>query len=357
MTGWALEYRVKVSTVASGRGERSRLASLVDIGPGAFRMLLALLVFVSHVSRYEVGRPAVFLFFILSGYWVVRLFESEGRDARRFGLNRLLRVWPLLAVCAVFVVALTAMFGLPLRGDLASTLALIGLASRGGDVVGVAWSLDIEVQFYILVVVTGLAVQRLPRLPDLAGCGLIAALLTTVGVALLSRDIWTVFAFLPAFAAGAAIHLAAWRASRRTAVLSLAAFAAVGGLFVVVPAFNTLLLKTESDWWRDLVHMGWCLLLTPFIAYNVRRPSPPVDRHLGNLSFPFYLAHPVIIRVAEATIPAPLVMRAGALAAALAVSLVLYLLIDRPLERLRHRLMRRGVPVAVRDRSEQLATM
>ena len=47
------------------------------LGPGKFRVLLAVLVVFSHLSFVEIGRPAVFVFFMLSGYWVLRMGSVE----------------------------------------------------------------------------------------------------------------------------------------------------------------------------------------------------------------------------------------------------------------------------------------
>jgi peptidoglycan/LPS O-acetylase OafA/YrhL len=47
-------------------------------GPGAFRLLLALAVLVHHsVGFIACGAPAVYLFFVLSGYWVTLLWDRK----------------------------------------------------------------------------------------------------------------------------------------------------------------------------------------------------------------------------------------------------------------------------------------
>ena len=65
--------------------------------PGAFRLMLASAVVVSHASRFDVGRLAVLLFFYLSGYWVSRIYQSEfaGRRWLMFYVGRWLRITPL----------------------------------------------------------------------------------------------------------------------------------------------------------------------------------------------------------------------------------------------------------------------
>ena len=46
-------------------------------GPGFFRLFLAAAVVVSHLSNLEIGRPAVFAFFALSGFWVMRMYDEK----------------------------------------------------------------------------------------------------------------------------------------------------------------------------------------------------------------------------------------------------------------------------------------
>ena len=135
-------------------------------GPGMLRLLLALLVWVSHASRLEVGGPAVMVFFMLSGYWVTGLYLRHNGSIASFMLDRFLRVWPLLAIVAILTVAARLWLDVPAAGHLASTLMLLGLATRNQDVLGVAWSLDFELQFYfalpflmMLVAPTGVLVK------------------------------------------------------------------------------------------------------------------------------------------------------------------------------------------------------
>jgi len=38
--------------------------------PGAFRLMLAVAVFLHHTTNFNLGMSAVLIFFVLSGYWV-----------------------------------------------------------------------------------------------------------------------------------------------------------------------------------------------------------------------------------------------------------------------------------------------
>ncbi len=321
--------------VPSGTTPRSRWLQIL-LGPGFLRLALAFLVFVSHVSRFEVGRPAVMIFFMLSGYWVVRLYVGGNLTASRFELSRFLRVWPLFAFCALLVFAIGLALGLPQPGTLISTLPLLGLASRDGDLLGISWSLDIEMQFYLLLPVLVFAFRRgrLGLQPVELVCLLL--LVFAFGAVLLSHGISSVAVYSPMFAAGAYVYLVRWSPSFRAAMLSLLLFVVCGLAMAIVPEFVQFLTKERSDWWRDIVHMFWCLTLLPFVAFNVHQRSDPLDRHMGNLSYPFYLVHTAMIAVGlHLFADSAMLAKAFGLVATAVLSLILYRVVDQPLEQLR----------------------
>jgi peptidoglycan/LPS O-acetylase OafA/YrhL len=319
-------------------GFSRKFLSLVT-GPGAFRLGLAVAVFVSHVSRIGIGRPAVVLFFMLSGYWVTRLYEGWGRGIATFEASRFLRIWPLLAVVAVIVWAAERVGVLPQHGSLISTLGLLGLAARQGDVIGVAWSLDLELQFYLLlplclwwvnVHTDGRALRA----------AMLLVVLTVAGTIGLANGWLTVLAFAPAFAAGVAIRVCNWQVSARIAAVSLALFLLVGVVLWLVPATHHLVIKGAVSWWQDLAYNAWCFTLLPYVAWNVHQPSPLLDRELGNLSFPLYLVHFPIIVLVIGWAGNGVSGKVLALALAVVATALLYLLVDRPLERCRSQLWR-----------------
>ena len=307
----------------------------MQIKPGAFRLLLAVLVFVSHVSRFNSGRPAVVVFFMLSGYWVTRLYDERSASVGAYLRDRFLRVWPLLATVAIAVVAAGILRGKPTAGNLGSTLALLGLATRHGDVIGVAWSLDVEAQFYLLLPLA-LALLALVPPPTRAFAAIAAVVLTTLtGSALLESQVVTALAYAPAFACGAAIWLARWFPRGRLALASVAGFLVLLFGLAALPALRWLVVGSMMPWWHDLAAMLVCLVLVPFVAWNVNQPSSARDRDLGNLSYPFYLVHfPLVAGFAGLTGHTP-VDKLLAFAATCTATLLLYVVIDRPLEKVR----------------------
>ena len=105
---------------------------------------------------------------------------------------------------------------------------------------------------------------------------------------------------------------------------------------LLVPELRHILLETPGVWSpADLrICMAWCLVLVPYIAWNVRQSSPPVDRLLGDLSFPFYLLHFPVLSIGTAVgLFAPdWAGKLAALLAAVTLTLLVYQFIDRPIE-------------------------
>ena len=125
------------------------------ISPGAFRLFLALVVVVNHFSRISLGGAAVNLFFVLSGYWVTRLWTTKysltDYPYRIFVVSRLWRLLPvfLLANLAAHVVA-GRLPSFELQ-QLVPNFLLLGFANLGSDgFLRPAWSIDIELQFYLI---------------------------------------------------------------------------------------------------------------------------------------------------------------------------------------------------------------
>ncbi|OYW14649.1 MAG: hypothetical protein B7Z50_03625 [Sphingomonadales bacterium 12-62-5] len=195
------------------------------LGPGMLRFILAAMVVVSHLTSLNIGRPAVLLFFMLSGYWVSRLLAGWQASVPAFYVSRTLRVWPLYAVVTVLAWLLHAHAEAVRPDSLWSALTLLGLAARSGDVIGVSWSLDIELQFYLAIPLITLAAQRLQPVALLA----LAVAAFGVGIALFAAHVPTLLFYLPAFLAGFAFHRLRWQPSAsqvRASLLAAAAFTA-----------------------------------------------------------------------------------------------------------------------------------
>lgn len=150
---------------ATDRGDGTRPVSLSRIpGIDGLRGIAILIVMVSHggLGRYVPGGFGVTIFFFLSGYLITTLLRVEyGRRSRinlpAFYMRRALRILPPLYLTLALVVALGAIsvIDMPLRP---ASLALDALfLTNYANVLGVApatpiplWSLDVEEHFYMI---------------------------------------------------------------------------------------------------------------------------------------------------------------------------------------------------------------
>lgn len=200
-----------------------------------------------------VGFRGVELFFVISGFILGLPFAAhhiEGRPPvglRKYYLRRLTRLEPpyFAAVFILFILALlvqrriaTALY----PHLLASLFYLHNLVyGSASSIIGVAWSLEIEVQFYLLVpLLTLLFAVSNSRLRRISLVGLILAVLTAQSLLLHNspRASLSILAFLQYFLVGfllADVFIADWgEMPRRNVYWDLAAFVGWPLLLVIL---------------------------------------------------------------------------------------------------------------------------
>jgi peptidoglycan/LPS O-acetylase OafA/YrhL len=305
-------------------------------GINALRALAALGVLASHVMATSplTGLPhllvenmasGVALFFVISGFLLFRPFAVSLGDRsrvsiRRFALNRALRILPLylLAVAVVFIATFPHSSQPFLR--LARALTFTGVYAND-DLVPVAWSLDDEAAYYVLLPVLYLVLMAWPRPHQrlALGVGLISVLSVVSMVVLAAnppRDgfaagpvpmfhlygfgmlLAALHARMPAYnlsprvlAAGVACLAGALAASGLAydhhvwafdPLCGLAFFSLVGVVSFAAPAGRL----TTAISWRPLVHLG-------DVSYGVylwHEPLHHVLANVGVLSGAYWLA-------------------------------------------------------------------
>lgn len=276
----------------------ARLA--LPTGPGAFRLWLAMLVFVHHLSSLGLGAYAVNVFFVLSGVWIERMWEGRYRYARAPYLTYLVsRVWrlaPAMVLASVVTVPLLHLLGVPWTRLLAapshlaaSSVLLLGYAWLPFAPVGAAWSLDVEMQFYVVAPLLALLARQRAGAVLLVALGLIATV-ATWWLALPP----TLPRYLLFFTIGMAAPRLAWRPSGRWAMASAGAFALVVVLFWATPLKPVLIGGAHplpAFAYNDLLNAALALLSVPFAVWTTAQPTDGDDAMMADLSYLIYLFH------------------------------------------------------------------
>lgn len=125
-----------------------------------------------HMGLQGIGQVAVPFFFLVSGYVVTPVALRQG--ARGFGLNRLVRVYVPMTFVVLLTSAVILLGGRPLAGGnepvitwwtvVTNALTINYLIVPQVVLVGVAWTLVVEVIFYLLLVALLPVVRRAPAL-------------------------------------------------------------------------------------------------------------------------------------------------------------------------------------------------
>lgn len=290
---------------------------------GGFRLLLALLVAVQHfgasltppavrelLAPLAPGNVAVMVFFVMSGFIIFEARAAFYRDRPgAFLLNRGLRIVPpFIAAVGLSILVHYALgdhdhAGVYSAANVIANLLgfLPGANAIAGDTVleffGYAWSIRVELLFYLLVfgAMSAETVLRrfLPMLPDslpmrlLCSLALLLFLVWRLGLPVPAQSY---VQYAPYFVFGAALY-SSHQGSRGAMMLCLA----------MVPMMFWHLHDYEDMWFRDGRNVPFqqgllALLLMTIAILPMLRPTRALarpDSRLGDLSYAFYLNHPL----------------------------------------------------------------
>ena len=331
------------------------------IGPGLFRLLVALVVVLHHSTPLRLGAWAVFIFFAISGFWISAKCASLNGEIvglLRFWGERWWRLTPVFLFCSLLAWGLAVLGWAPPPANSQMwwlrQLPIVGAASAG-RILPVSWTLDVEMQFYLvapfLVAIWRRTADWLALLIAGAMLGW-SALHAFRGVPLDTPRLDLQLAF---FLMGFGLQRFDWRPSHRQAWLAAGACAALFLIVAALPATRDWVwrrgggnasgisqVSVASVWWTSVCG---CLLMMPFLAVNLRQPSNSRDRLFGQIAYPLFLFHwiarDVYYRLVDWDHPwwQNGLLLAGNVMFALLGSVVIWWLIDRPAEALRRRWM------------------
>ncbi|UVM41805.1 acyltransferase family protein [Pseudomonas brassicacearum] len=317
---------------------------------GVYRLLLAMLVAVSHMGMtfmgFNPGVVAVVSFLIISGFVMTSLIERTYNTPGQIGLfymDRLLRLYPQFLVyfvlsCAVihFLLPGTPQAAALTLENIATSLPIVPLGFymfgiTVPEILPPAWSLGLEMCFYLLI----------PFLILYRTRGIAFALSVTVfmvaSLGYLDTDIYG-YRLLPGvlfiFLCGSYLYRAQakglWIAFVTGFVAALMFLAIVVGIIPRRP-FNAE------------VTLGIALGL-PAVFLLSRLKHHRLDEFLGNISYGVFLNHFVVMYVLRAFWPVEFsaLIITAVLVLSFAMSGVSYYAVERPALKLRHAL-RAGV--------------
>lgn len=280
----------------------------------------------------DFGWFGVVVFFLISGFIISDRAAVE--SPYRFVVRRLLRIYPMMAVA----VALSIALGIPTSPPSVSTILLnVSLINYlivpQVVLVGVAWTLIIEMVFYAITALTQFMRRSPHRIAiNLAFCALVIYQRGAFGPEF--GLFATVASYLPILVMGQAVYwwLEAKRLSWRW---GFAYLAAAWGVFLLgVRAIHPEFAPADNSY---AISVAYALLL--FVALlNVRLPEWRAIRFLSDTSYSVYLLHgllgeQLLILLLRHHMPVTLAIAAAA-AASLAGSWITFRFVERPTQRL-----------------------
>jgi peptidoglycan/LPS O-acetylase OafA/YrhL len=276
----------------------------LNMGLGTFRLLLALGVVVSHTPGYQfssypdAGIIAVVTFFFLSGYLMPATYEANYRDqsfiqqAKRFLVNRLLRIYPVywlalgLAFFAIQLTSRQADYVFSAK-SFAQNFLLLGMNQEetlwkmdSSKYVGPAWTLNVELQFYLIVPLLMLIrkYQQLLFLAMLGGVSILGLyyLIHPTGFKYIDQSLLPYFVF---FALGMATYQYRNQINRLPNQWLYAASAGIALISLAV--------------FRQPAILQWGLAVASivFVLTTIKRAPSELDKNLGDLSYPVFILH------------------------------------------------------------------
>jgi exopolysaccharide production protein ExoZ len=276
------------------------------------------------------------LFFVISGFVMVLSTENRRRDHRAFLMQRFTRVVPFYWVMTFLMVAALWLFAgraVSLEQITNSLLFIPYLDTATGyvqPVLGVGWTLNLEILFYILFAAT----VGFGTLTQMATIGVVFAIAVAARIIFKPAADTVLFFYttpiLFEFLAGMALGHLVGRLARLPAFLGASAIVfAIVSILVMVLGFN--LPRTLAQGIPALILVAGCISLESYF----RLFAPRVLARLGDASYSLYLTHPIVLLatapvVASANV-SPWIAGIVIVTACIVASLASYSFIEKPL--------------------------
>lgn len=275
-------------------------------GPGATRFVLAILVLCYHFTPLRSGNFAVCCFYILSGYWITKMWKQKYSKTNQpravFLASRWLRIAPMLLLCTVLVLLLPIDRSGATPGWLLRQVLIVGCTGTYVPLAP-AWSLDVELQFYLAFAVFAPWLFSLDRPSRVLGWLVVISLTVSLAAAGIIGNIikpW-LWIWLPLFLAGMWLETTSYTPTRRHVLTSVGILITALGLCLAAPPLRPLIWHIQRINLtpeqltvlpiRTSIDLVASLIAIPLLAATLTAKPNATDAFLGRMSFPLYLWH------------------------------------------------------------------
>ena len=305
--------------------KRAILNRLPNLDP--LRFILAFLVMLFHIPQlcrnqglpyvidtpiFNRGTEAVYMFFVLSGFLIIRLIfrlkKRDGFSIRKFYMRRILRIFPLYYLIVifgfVFYWVILPILEIPFDNnyDLSEGifLAVFFLPNifaklyQPGGILEILWSLGIEEQFYLMIAPLLFVVRKKNIL-------LVLTCLAVGYFIVFHLDMFDLlrrykFVYFLLFSGGVVAIL---EELNLLIILKRSPIIPVVIVLAIVLYFFTDLFKFESLWLTNLVTSLLFSLFIHTIAFNHfgRIISNKFLNYLGQISYGIYMFHVIALNM------------------------------------------------------------
>jgi len=318
-----------------------------------FRGLAVAIVLLAHSSNagyplfgvvdfHHYGSVGVYLFFVLSAYLIDRQIINalEMGQANlgfwmRFAVRRFSRIYPLYLVALLLNWALSAN-GIP-SPILSAADVLRHLTLQEGR--QVFWTIPVEFLYYILSPLILAMLWPLYRRRPILAIAVLGTALASLWYLRLQHVAMPIYLrFLPVLGCGTLLALT----QRRLRLPGGIGLALLALILTTVPTFARLIYGTSlfhGHRFTLVYGIAWALILYQALNHEIALSALgrwlPL-RALGALSFSVYLLHKPMLALAQHYLPEPWALPAF-LGGTLAVSLLTYTFVERPLAQIQFR--------------------
>lgn len=298
------------------------------------------------------------MFFALSGYWISNMWEAKYSRAdapyATYVLSRYWRLAPMFLLASLLTVVCAPLTHSRITWDLptiASSVGFLGYAWLPDRPVGPAWSLDIEMQFYLVAPVLLWAARR---------AGAVSAVLVAAAVsamAAIAMRVELLPAYLVFFVAGIVAAQSRWRPTSREIGVPIALIG-VASLALLVSPFHSLIIvgAHPGPWsaYNGAYDVALALAFIPWAIASTHRKGGASDKMFADLSYAVYLFHWIGVEwLNHATAGKGHVERLTYIAAlfvlVMVVSWLAWKVVDQPLNRMRSEWLSRRIQSAKPD--------